>query len=231
MGGQLQSQAAKNAAAQFGQQAQFNPYGVSTGLGNTSFANGQATFNPSAGTQNMQNNLAGLTNSSAQNLQQGSGAIANQYYNQLQAQDRDANNKMFQSNLDSQFGNGILGSTAGQYQTQGALSAINQKSLADQVAAQQFGQNYQTQQLNQLTAGLNGNNQINQQQLSQLGLGGTLGSDRSSANYNAFQPNLAAQSNSNAGNFFAGLGNGQQTAANQQNQLNLLQQLLQQGHG
>jgi len=49
-------------------------------------------------------------------------------------------NQFFQRNLDSQFGKGILASSAGQYQSGAALDALNRADLQRQLTAQDFAQ-------------------------------------------------------------------------------------------
>lgn len=219
LGGSLQSSAAKGAANTFAGQTAYSPYGVSTAAGNTTFNGNHATSTMSPGQQQTSNALNGLTQSSAGALQQGPQAASQQYFNQLQAQDKDSNNKFYQSNLDNQFANGVLSSTAGQYQSQAALGAINQKTANDQVMANNFGQQQQQQQLAQLTAGLNGSNQINQGQLAQAQLGSQIGSAASGANVSAYSPSLAANSNSNIGNLLSTMGQSQNSGNSNSNAL------------
>lgn len=205
--GVLNSNAAKSAASNFQQQNQYKPYSVTGANGSTSFNGTSAQQSLSPQAQQQYNQLGQLANTSANSLQAGGTAAASNYYNQLQASQANANNKYFQNNLDSQFGKGVLGSTAGQYQSQAALDNISQQGLNDQVLANQFGQNQQQQQLANLTASLNGQNQYATQQNQQLGLGGQLGQIAGSQNYNANMPNLYAQSNSTFGNALGSLGN------------------------
>jgi hypothetical protein len=132
----------------------------------------------------------------------------NNMYNMLQAQQSDANDKFFQNNLDNQMANGVLSSTAGQYQSQAALNAINQQNLNDQSQAMNFANTQQQNQLQQLTQSLNGLQGYNTQQIAAGTLGGQLGTGQSNANYNASSPWLAANSGSNIGNFLTGQGSG-----------------------
>lgn len=205
--GILNSNAAKGAANTFAGQTKFNPYAVQSSAGNTTFNNGNATSTLSAGNQA---NLTGLNNLSQQSLaglKAGPQGAANQYYQQLQAQQKQGNDRFMANNADSEFGKGILASTAGQYQTQGAVDSIHNQNLQDSVLANNFGQGQQQAQLAQLTAGLNGAGNINQQQLQQIMYGGNLGSAASSANQGAYKPSLVANSNSTFGGILSALGN------------------------
>jgi hypothetical protein len=228
IGGSLQSSAAKGAAGQFANQTHFNPYTVNSNGGSASFDGTTANSSLSPGNAQLQGNLQGLGNSSIAGLQAGPQAASQGYFNNLQAQDQDANNKFYQSNLDNQMANGVLSSTAGQYQSQAALGAINNKTAQNQVMANNFGQQQQQQQLAQLTSSLNGNQGFNSQGLAQTALGGNLGSAASGANSQAYSPALAANSGSNIGNLLATMGNTQTAGSSNQNAL--LQYLLQ-GHG
>lgn len=205
--GVLNSNAAKGAANTFGQQTKFNPYAVQTSGGNTSYSNGNATSTLSAGNQANLNGLNNLSQQSLAGLQAGPQGAANQYYQQLQAQQKQGNDRLIANTTDNEFGKGILASTAGQYQTQGAVDSIHNQNLQDSVLANNFGQGQQQQQLNQLTAGLNGAGNINSQQLQQLMYGGNLGSEASNANQGAYKPSLVANSNSTFGGILSALGN------------------------
>lgn len=205
--GVLNSNAAKGAASTYGNQTKFAPYGVNTSGGSTSFNGTNATSNLSAGNQA---NLTGLNNLSQQSLaglKAGPAAASNQYYQQLQQQQKQGNDRLIANTTDNEFGKGILSSTAGQYQTQGAVDSIHNQNLQDSVLANNFGQQQQQQQLNQLTAGLNGSGGINAQQLQQLMYGGNLGSMASGANSQAYKPSLVANSNSTFGGILSSLGN------------------------
>jgi hypothetical protein len=218
----INNQANQYASQQYAGQTKFNPYNVNTNGGNTAFNGTSATSTLSPGQQQNSNALNGLTQSSAAGLQAGPQAASQGYFNNLQAQDQDANNHFYQSNLDNQMANGVLSSTAGQYQSQAALNAINQKTANNQVMANNFGQNQQQQQLQQLTAGLNGQNQINSQQLSQLSTGGNLGSMASDANLHAYAPLAGANANSNIGNILSSMGNQASNGSSNQSLLQLL---------
>lgn len=207
-GGALSSAAAKSAAGNFAGQTAFNPYSVSTSNGSNTFSGTGATSNLNPGTQATATALNGLSQNSAAALNAGPGAAEQSQFNLLQNQSRDSENKFYQNNLDNQFANGVLSSTAGQYQSQAALDAINKQTTQNQITANNFAQGQQQQQLNNLTAGLNGSNQINASQLAGLSLGGSLGSSASGANVSAYSPSLAANSNSNIGTLLQGLGNG-----------------------
>lgn len=219
----INNQANQYASQQYAGQTKFNPYNVNTNGGSTTFNGTSATSALSPGQQQNSNALNGLTQSSAAGLQAGPQAASQGYFNNLQAQDQDANNHFYQSNLDNQMANGVLSSTAGQYQSQAALNAINQKTANNQVMANNFGQNQMQQQLQQLTAGLNGQNQINSQQLSQLNAGGNLGSMASNANLHAYAPLAGANANSNIGNILSSMGN--QASNGSSNNQSLLQLL------
>lgn len=211
--GAVNQQAAQYAANQYAGQTQYSPYSVSTNNGTTAFNGTNATSSLSPQAQQTSDALSGLTNSSAASLQAGPQAAQQQYYNQLQASQADANNKMYQNNLDNQFGNGVLSSTAGQYQSQAALANISQQQLNDQTQAANYANTQQQQQLGQLTAGLNGTNALNTQQLAQMQQAGNFGSQASNANLQAFKPLAGANANSNLGNILSSIGN---TASNQQ---------------
>lgn len=65
-------------------------------------------------------------------------------YQQLNSLDAQRQQRLMGSNFDSQFGRGILSSTAGQYQTQGLQDSFNQQALGNQINAQDFAtQDYQ----------------------------------------------------------------------------------------
>jgi hypothetical protein len=224
--GAVNSQANQYAAQQYAGQTHFNPYNIQGPGGSTSFngTTAQSSLNPA--TQQTYNQLGNLANSSAQSLQGGQQQAAQGYYNNLQNQQRDSNNKYYQNNLDSQFANGVLSSTAGQYQSQAALGNISNQNMQDQTLANNFANTQQQNQLQQLTAGLNGQNQINSQQLQQMSTAGGLGADASGANLQAYKPLAGANANSNLGNILSSIGNqssnGVGMANNQQNLLQLL---------
>lgn len=205
--GLLNSQAAKGATQQYANQTKYNPYNISTAGGSTIFgANGGASSSLSAGNQA---NLSGLNNLSQQSLaglKAGPQGAANQYYQQLQAQQKQGNDRFISNNSDNEFGKGILASTAGQYQTQGAVDSIHNQNLQDSVLANNFAQGQQQQQLNNLTAGLGGASNINAQQLQQIMYGGNLGSQASTANSHAYAPLAGANSNSPVGSILSSIG-------------------------
>jgi hypothetical protein len=97
-------------------------------------------------------------------------------------------------------------STAGGYQTQGALQAIGAQTGQNYSTASNLANSQQFNQLQNLTASLNGNNQINGQQLQQLQTSLQGGALASNANQGAYKPALAANSNSTFGNILNGLG-------------------------
>lgn len=213
-GGSMQHGAAVNAANTFAGKTAFNPYSVNTAGGSSSFDGTTANSSLSPQAQQQYNNLGALGNQSAQSLQAGQGAAANQYYNQLQAQQAQGNSRLMGSNFDAQFGKGILGSTAGQYQTQGINDSINNQNLQDSVLSNNFANTQQQNQLQQLTGSLNGMNQLNAGQLAQQGQGAQIGSAASSANNQAYQPSLAANSGTPIGNLLATLGQTQNAGSN-----------------
>ena len=215
-GSSMQNSQNRQAAAQYAQNAKFNPYGLNTAAGGASFKDGVGTATMSSGNQGLYNGLLGSANSSLQNMdsngnssingyrginqglydangnatsagsnlpqgnvnggqygdlmgQQGQNAQGlnsqamgmagglgqnaqnqdfNDRFNNLQAMDRQGNNKFMSGNLDSQFANGTLASTAGQYQTQGALDALNHQTMQNQNQAQNFALQDQGQRLN-----------------------------------------------------------------------------------
>jgi hypothetical protein len=208
LGGSLSSSAAKSAAGTFQNETMYKPYGTQTTDGTTAFNNGQLQTSLSPGAQANVNSLNGLAQSSANGLQQGITGNYNNMYNMLQGQQSQANNKMFQNNLDNQMASGVLSSTAGQYQSQAALNSINQQNLNDQSQAMNFANTQQQNQLSQLTGSLNGLQGYNTQQLQAGTLGGQLGAGQSSADATASSPWLAANSNSNIGSLLTGLGSG-----------------------
>lgn len=206
VGGAMSSAAAKGAAGNFANQTKFNPYNVNTAGGSTTFTGNGVNSTLSPGQQANMTGLGKLDASSLAALQAGPAAASNQYYQQLQAQQKQGNDRFMANNADSEFGRGILSSTAGQYQTQGAIDSIHNQNLQDSVLANNFGQQQQQQQLAQLTAGLSGGNQIIGQQFAGAQLGGSLGGTASQANNAAYQPVLAANSNSNIGNLLTNAG-------------------------
>lgn len=220
--GAVNSQANQYASQQYAGQTAYNPYAVNGPQGSTSFNGTTANTNLNPATQQTYNALGGLANSSAQSLQGGQQVAANQYYNQLQAQDQNSNNHFYQSNLDSQMANGVLSSTAGQYQSQAALDAINQKSANNQVMANNFGNQQQQNQLGQLTAGLNGQSQINSQQLQQLQTGAGMGSQAGNINLQAYKPLAGANANSNLGNILSSIGSQSSNGGSSSSLLRLL---------
>lgn len=207
-GGALNSAAAQGAAGTYGTQTAYNPYSVTTNNGTTTFNGTNATSTLSPDQQATAAGLNNLGTSALTSLAAGPDAATKQYYDQLQAEQADANNKYFQNNLDSQFANGVLGSTAGQYQSQAALNNISQQQLADQAAATANSNTIQQQQLANLTASLNGSNNLTAAQLQQLQTAGNLGSAASGANAVAYKPSLVANANSTFGGILSGLGNG-----------------------
>lgn len=227
IGGSLQSGAAKTAAGNFANQTQFSPYSVNTNSGSTSFNGTNATSSLSPGQQQTSNALSGLGQSSIQSLNAGPNSAANDYFNNLQANQQSANQRFMANTQDNEFANGVLGSTAGQYQTQAALGALGQQTTANQTQANNFANTQQQNQLANLTASLNGQNQINQGQLAQTQLGAGIGAQASGANVSAYSPSLAANSNNNIGNLLATLGQTQNSGSSNQN---ALLQYLTQGH-
>lgn len=204
--GFINSSAAKNATQQFANQTKFNPYNVQTANGNTTFNGNNVSSTLSPGQQANLTGLNNLNQSSLKSLQAGPTAAANQYYQQLQAQQKQGNDRFMANNSDNEFGRGILSSTAGQYQTQGAVDSIHNQNLQDSTLANNFAQGQQQQQLAQLTAGLSGGSQITQNQLAQMGVGGTLGYDQSRINLGAYAPLAGANSNSPVGSILSSLG-------------------------
>jgi hypothetical protein len=225
-GGALQHNAAVSAANNYANQTKFNPFNINGPSGSTSFNGytGNSALNPS--TQINANDLAKLTQGSATNLAQGNDAEVNGIFNNLQKSQRDSNNRMFQSNLDSQFGNGVLASTAGQYQSQAALDAINKATTNNHITAQNMGTQTQQQQLAQLTAGLTGTNQINTGALDQLKTGLTAGANSSFANDNAYQPSVSANTTSPLGDVLKNFGGNQLNSGNNAQMIQFLRLLL-----
>lgn len=219
VGGSLQSSAAKSAAGNFANQTQFSPYSVNTNNGSTSFNGTNATSTLSPGQQQTSNALGGLGQSSIQSLNAGPNSAANNYFNNLQANQQSANQRFMANTQDNEFSNGVLGSTAGQYQTQAALGALGQQTGQNQINANNFANTQQQNQLANLTASLNGQNQINQGQLAQTQLGAGIGAQASGANVSAYSPSLAANSNNNIGNLLATLGQTQNSGSSNQNAL------------
>ncbi len=207
IGGNMQSNAAKNAATTFGDETKFNPYSISTNNGSTSFNGNQATSTLSPEQQSLSNLLASLGGHSASALSgNGYNTSVNNNFNALQSADLQAQQRLMGNTQDNEFANGVLGSTAGGYQTQAALNAIGQQTGQNYSQAVNQANAQQQAQLAQLTGSLNGLNQINQSQLNQITAGGNLGSAASGANALAYQPALAANSNSNIGNLLTSLG-------------------------
>lgn len=217
IGGALSSSAAKGAASTFAGQTKYNPFSVTTANGTNSFNGTNATSTLSPQEQAVETGLNGLTTQAAGALSKGTAPTATADFNSLQASQLDAQKRLMSNTQDNEFANGVLGSTAGQYQTQGALGAIGQQTSQDKVTAQTMADQQQQEQLAQLTAGLNGSNSLNASQLAGLNLGGTIGSAASGANVSAFSPSLAAGSNSNIGTLLQGLGNGASNSGNANN--------------
>lgn len=215
----LNSDAAKAAAGSFANSTQYNPYAISTNNGNTTFDNGQATSTLSPSTQANANSLNGLVGSSAASLNGGTAGAAQGYFDNLQKSQRQNNDQFYQSNLDNQFANGVLSSTAGQYQSKAALDAINTQTANDQVLANNFANTQQQNQLATLTGSLNGLNSINTGQLSQIGAGTSAGTAKSGANSVAFQPTLAANAGSVVGNLLNSQGNAALNSGNSSNSM------------
>lgn len=204
-GNLLNSSKATSAADAFATETNFNPDAVQTSSGTTSFNGTNMTSSLSPAEQANVNSLNGMVTSSASALAAGPTAAANNYYNTLQQQQKFNNSKFLGSNLDNEFANGIMSSTAGQYQTGAALNAVNNQSAQDITSAENFANNQQADELNQLTTGLSGLSTINQGQLAQGQLGVGVGSAASSGNNDAYQPELAANSGSPIGSLLAGL--------------------------
>jgi hypothetical protein len=230
-GGALNTAAAKGAASTFAGQTQFNPYGINTNNGSTTFNGTNATSTLAPGAQSTADGLTGLNNGLIGSLAAGPGADATANFNALTSSQLQAQQRLMANTQDNEFANGVLGSTAGQYQTQGALGAIGSQISGDQVTANNMAATQQQDQLAQLTAGLNGSNQINSSQLAQIAQGSNTGSQAGGINLNAFQPSLAANSNSNIGNLLTGIGNGITTNSGQANNSALAQFLASLGQG
>lgn len=205
-GGALNSSAAKSAASTYQQEGMYNPYGTNTVNGSTSFNNGQMQSNLSPGAQQNVNGLNSLAQQNMSSLAGGTAGAANTYYNQMQQQQKMGNSQYMGANLDNQFANGIMSSTAGQYQTGAALNNLNNTNMQDQTQAQNFANTQQQNQLSQLTGSLNGLQGYNTSQLNAGQLGAQMGTGQSNANNVADQPWLAANSNSNVGNLLTSLG-------------------------
>lgn len=231
-GGALSSQAAKDAAGNFAGQTKYAPYNVTTANGSTQFGPGGVNSTPNSATANTLAQLNGVTGSAANALRAGPQAASDANFNSLTSGQLQAQQRLMGNTQDNEFANGVLGSTAGQYQTQGALGAIGSQISGDRVTANDMATQQQQQQLAQLTAGLNGTNQINAGQLVAAGLGGNLGSEASGANVAAYSPSLAANSNSNIGNLLTNMGGAATNSGSSNN--NALQAYLtsiMQGHG
>lgn len=206
-GGALNSDAAKSAASAYGGQTAFNPYSTSTNLGSTSFNGTSATAQLSPQQQMLSQMLGGLAGSSGSALAAGPQATTTADFNNLQSGSLQAQQRLLGNTQDNEFANGVLGSTAGSYQTQGALNSIGQQTNQNYQTASNLASTQQQQQLAQLTASLTGNQNINSQQLQQLQAGLTGGAQASNANATAYAPSLYANSNSTFGNALTGLGN------------------------
>jgi hypothetical protein len=206
-GGALNSAAAKSAAGTYAGQTAFNPYTVNGAGGSTSFNGSTATSTLSPQQQQLQQMLAGLSTSSGNSLAAGPQAAITSDFNNRQSGALQAQQRLLGNTQDNEFANGILGSTAGGYQTQGALNAIGQQTNQNYTSAVNDATTQQQQQLAQLTAGINGNSNINAQQLAQLQTALQGGSAASTANQGAYKPALYANSNSTFGNALSGLGN------------------------
>lgn len=205
----LNSDAAKSAAGNFAGQTKFAPYGVSTNNGSTSFNGTNATSALSPGQQAVSNGITGMNTSALANLAAGPGAAQTANFNALTSSQFDAQKRLLGNTQDNEFANGILGSTAGGYQTQGAMNAIGSQISGDQVTAANMANTQQQQQLAQLTAGLNGSNTINSSQLQQILAGAGIGGTASGANSVAYRPQLSTNANSNIGNILGSLANTQ----------------------
>jgi hypothetical protein len=207
-GGALSSSAAKNAASTFGNETSFNPYSISTNNGSTNFSGNGAASSLNPGTAALASNLTGLGNTNATALAAGPGATAANDFNTLASSQLQGQQRLLGNTQDNEFANGVLGSTAGGYQTQAAMNAIGNQISGDQVTANNMASTQQQNQLAQLTGSLNGINSINSSQLQQIQQGSNTGAQASNANATAYQPSLAANSNSNIGNLLTSLGSG-----------------------
>lgn len=210
-GGALDSTAAKNAANTFAGETAYNPYTINGPGGTTSYNGTTATSSLSPQNQQLSTMLSGLAGSSGSALTAGPGADTTANFNALQSGDLQAQQRLLGNTQDNEFANGVLGSTAGGYQTQGALQAIGAQTGQNYSTASSLANTQQQQQLAQLTAGLNGTNQINQTQLQQLQDSLQSGALASNANQGAYKPALAANSNSTFGNILNGLGTAAQS--------------------
>lgn len=206
-GNYLSLQQQKDATANYANQAKFSPYSVNGPNGSTSFNGTSATSTLSPQQQAIQKMLGGLGTSSGNALAAGPQGAINSNFNALQSADLQAQQRLLGNTQDNQFANGILGSTAGGYQTQGALQAIGAQTGQNYSQAVNQANTQQQQQLAQLTGSLNGMGNINSQALAQLGLGASIGTDASKANAAAYAPSVNPNSVSLWGNTLQGLGN------------------------
>ena len=209
-GGQLQSNAAKGAASTFGNETKYAPTTVSGLDGSTT--GGVTTLSPGAAATSA--GLTGMDSGLIKSLAAGPGATANADFNSLASSQLQAQQRLMANTQDNEKANGVLSSTAGGYQTQGALGAIGSQISGDQVTANNMAATQQQDQLAQLTAGLNGNDQINKAGLAAGALGNSISGTTAGANSSAYSPSLAANSNSNIGNLLASLGNGATNSGN-----------------
>jgi hypothetical protein len=205
-GGALNNDAAKGAASTYANQTQFSPYSINTNNGSTSFNGTNATSTLAPGAASTASGLTGLNNGLIGSLAAGPGADATANFNSLTSSQLAAQQRLMANTQDNEFANGVLGSTAGQYQTQAALGAVGNQISGDQVTANNMAATQQQDQLAQLTAGLNGSNQINSSQLQSILGGAQVGGMAGGINLQAFQPSAVANSNSTAGSLFSNLG-------------------------
>ena len=151
--------------------------------------------------------LQGLSGSSGAALAAGPGEAINNNFNALQSADLQSQQRLMGNTQDNEFAHGVLGSTAGGYQTQGALQAIGQQTGQNYGRAVDQANTQQQQQLAQLTASLKGNSQISADQLSQLQSALSGGAAASDANAKAYLPSVTPNSSSLWGNALQGVGN------------------------
>jgi hypothetical protein len=79
----------------------------------------------------------------------------------LNSTQADSNAKQFQNTQDNEFGNGVLASTAGTYQTQALLNSQNQQETQDELTAQQIAASQQTGNINANNSATTNANTIN----------------------------------------------------------------------
>lgn len=106
---------------------------------NSNSAAGPQAFYDQAGFDSMLGSYRGMAdtaNAEAQRmLSQGTQGNMDYWLNLLRQQAAGQENNVLQGNADKQFLRGILGSSAGAYQTQGVMDSINQADLARQLQA------------------------------------------------------------------------------------------------